>query len=147
MANMSNYLENKLIDFLLRGVSFTPPTNLYIALCTSSVSDASTGSNIPEVAGGNYTRQSIASNSSNWSTTNADNSSVSSGTGGTTTNNALSITWTNVSWSGTVTHMAICDAMTGGNVLFFGSLDSAKTIASGDSVSFGINTINIQIDN
>lgn len=146
MASMSNYLENKLIDFLFRGGSFSPPATLYVALCTSSPSDSSTGSTISEVSGGNYSRQSITSNTSNWSTTNGDNGATSSGTNG-TTGNSNTVTWSGVTWTGTVTDIAICDAATGGNVLFYASLASAKTVASGDSISFAANSLTIQIDN
>lgn len=143
---MSNYLENKLIDFLLRAQSFNPPATLYVALCTSSPTEASTGSTISEISGGNYSRQSFTSNTSNWLTTNGDNSSSSSGTNG-TTSNAVAIQWTSVTWSGTVSHVAICDASNGGNMLFYASLASSQTVASGDSISFGVGTLSIQIDN
>ena len=146
MANITNYLENKIIDFLLRGQSFSPPTILYIALCTSSPNDASTGNNISEISGGNYARQAVVSNTTNWSSTNADNGATSSGTSGTSTN-STAINWVGVTWAGTVTDVAICDALTGGNVLFYASLSSSKSVISGDSISFGINSLSIQIDN
>lgn len=146
MATMSNYLENKLVDWLLRGQSFTPPTTLYVALCTSAPTDASTGSTITEVSGGNYGRQSFASNTTNWYTTNGDNGAASSGTSG-TTGNATTIAWNSVTWGATVTHIAICDASSGGNMLFYAALDASKTVSSGDSISFATNSLTIQIDN
>lgn len=146
MANMSNYLENKLVDFLFRGVSYSPPSTLYVALCTAGPSDSSTGSSITEVSGGNYARQSLSSNTTNWYTTNGDNASTSSGTNG-TTGNAVTISWNSVTWSATVTDVAICDALTGGNVLFYGTLSASKAVASGDSISFAANSLTLQIDN
>lgn len=146
MASMSNYLENKLIDFLFRGVAFSPPSTLYVALCTSAPTDSSTGSTISEVSGGNYSRQSLAASNTNWYTTNGDTGATSSGTNG-TTGNAATLTWAGVTWTGTVTDVAICDAATGGNVLFYASLAAAKTVASGDSISFAANSLTIQIDN
>lgn len=146
MSSMSNYLENKLIDFLLRGVSYSAPATLFVALCTAAPSDTSTGSNITEISGGNYSRQSLTSNTTNWSTTNGDNNATSSGTNG-TSSNSTAIQWTDVTWSGTVTHVAICDASSGGNVLFYNALTSSQTVASGDSISFGVGSLSIQIDN
>lgn len=135
---MSNYLENKLIDHILRGTAFTAPSTLYFALCTAAPTDASTGSNLSEISGGNYARQSLASNSTNWNAT--------SGTDG-TSSNAVEIKWAGVTWSGTVSHVAICDALTGGNILFYGALAGSQTVASGDSISFGAGSLTIQIDN
>lgn len=143
---MSNYLENKLVDFLFRGVSYTPPATLYVALCTSAPTDSSTGSTITEVTGGNYARQAITSNASNWFTTGGDNAATSSGTNG-TTGNSVAILWNSATWSATVTDVAICDALTGGNVLFYSTLQASKTIAVTDSLSFAINSLTIQIDN
>lgn len=146
MANMSNYLENQLVDFLFRGGSFTPPATLYFALCTSTPSESSTGSTISEISGGNYSRQSLAASSSNWYSTQADTTATSSGTNG-TTSNAVSIAWNSVTWTGTVTSVAICDASSGGNMLFYSALNSNKTLASGDSISFAVSGLSIQIDN
>ena len=75
-----------------------------------------------------------------------DNAATSSGTNG-TTGNSTAILWSSVTWSATVTDVAICDALTGGNVLFYSTLAASKTIAPTDSLSFAINSLTIQIDN
>ena len=137
MASMSNFLENKLIDFILRGISYSPASTLYVALCTAAPTDSSTGSTISEINGGNYTRRSLVCNTTNWT------ASVTTGT----SNNATAIEWLGVTWSGTVSHVAICDSLTSGNMLFYSALSSSQTVASGDSISFGINGLSIQIDN
>jgi hypothetical protein len=146
MANMSNFLENKLVDFLLRGQAYTPPATLYLALCTSTPTDASTGSTISEVSGGDYTRKSITSDTTNWLSTQGDTASASTGTSG-TTSNGNSVSWTNVTWSATINSVALVDASSAGNVLFWGSLLSAKTVSSGDSVTFNAGNLSIQLDN
>lgn len=143
MANMTDYLENKLIDFLFRGASFTPPANLYIALYTVAPSDTGGGT---EVTGGNYARQQLNPGASNWYSTQSDTTSTSTGTGG-TTGNASTIAWNSVTWTGTVVAVGICDALSGGNLLFYKTLTSSKTIASGDSISFATNSLTVQIDN
>ena len=146
MASMSSYLENKLIDFLLRGQSFTAPSTLFFALCTSTPTDASTGSDISEVSGGNYSRQSLNCSATNFLSTQGNTSTPSSGANGTTSNNAI-VSWNSVTWSGTITSIAICDASSGGNVLWYSALNSSKTISSGDSVSIAVGDLSIQIDN
>lgn len=142
---MSNYLENKLIDFLLRGQSFTAPTTVYFALCTSTPTDASTGSTISEVSGGNYSRQSLTCNATNFLSTQGNTSTPSSGTNGTTSNNST-IAWSSVTWTATITAVAICDASSGGNLLWYAALGSSKTINSSDSVSFAVGDLTLQID-
>jgi hypothetical protein len=148
MAAMSNYLENKLIDHIFRATSFTAPTNIYIALCTASPTDASTGSTITEVSGGSYARQAYnPSNNSNWEATQGGVSGASSGTGGTTSNNTtIAFPTATADW-GTITSVALVDASSAGNVLFYGDLTSSRTINNGDTFQFNANALALQLDN
>lgn len=146
MAGMSDYLENKLIDWLLRGQTFTPPATVYVALFTAAPSDAGGGT---EVSGGSYARVAVASSLANWAGTQAAASTVaSSGTsGGTSNNGAVTFPAPTANW-GVVTHFAIYDASTAGNLLFYGALSTSKTINNGDSApSFAAAQLTIQIDN
>jgi hypothetical protein len=114
MAEMSNYLENALINVTLRATSYTAPTTVYVALYTSDPTDADTGT---EVSGTSYARQSVTFGApSNGATTNSA---------------AVEFPQAGGSW-GTVTHIGIRDASTSGNLLYHTALDASKTIATGD---------------
>lgn len=130
----SNYLQNKFIDWFLRGQTFTAPTTVYIALTTSTPTAASCGT---EVSGSNYGRVQITSSLSNWAGTQSSGSTVAStGTSGQTSNNGtVSFATPSASW-GTVTGMCAFDASTGGNYLWYATLTVAKTINNGDTVTF-----------
>ena len=54
-GNLSNYLENKLLDHFLATTSYTAPSNVYVALMT--VAEDDTGTAGTEVSGGSYARQ------------------------------------------------------------------------------------------
>lgn len=156
MAAMSDFMENKLIDFLFRGQALgitgasagsgTGPTNLYIALFTANPTDTGGGT---EVSGNAYARVDVASSLANWAgTQSAGSTSASSGTGGTTSNNGT-ITFptpTPSGW-GTVTGVGVFDASTSGNLLAWSALTTNKTINSGDSVTFPAGSLTFQIDN
>ena len=135
MTAMSDYLENQITDHVFRGASFTKPTALYIALFTSATTDAGGGT---EVSGGSYARQNLPPSNTNWTATQGGTSGASSGTSGQTTN-ALEILFpqATAAW-GTITHMAIMDAVTGGNMLYHGPLTSSKIVNSGDTFKFPI---------
>lgn len=136
---LSNYLENKLIDFLFRGVSYSPPSNLYVALCNAVPTAATTGSTLAEVSGGNYTRKPVVASASTWYTTQHDTGSVSTGTSG-LTGNVNAINWQSVTWSDTVVAVAVCDALTAGNLLYFVSIDDVF-VGSGANVTFSNYTL------
>ena len=144
MSAASNYLENKLIDHIFRGQTFTKPTSLWIGLCTAAPSDSSIGT---EVTGNNYARVEISCSLANWVASQGVTSplAASSGTGGATSNGST-ITFPTPSgeW-GTVTHWVICDAATSGNVLFYGALAASKLIQSGDDVAFVANAIQVTV--
>lgn len=114
MAEMSNYLENALINVTLRATSYTAPTTVYLALYTTDPTDADTGT---ECSGTAYARQSI--------TFGAPSNGVS-------TNSAvIDFPQAGGAW-GTITHIGIRDALTTGNLLYHSPLDTSKTIATGD---------------
>ena len=118
---MSDYLENEFIKHVFRTGSFTKPTALYFSLFTVAPSDSGGGT---EVTGGSYARVDLPPLDANWDAT--------SGTDGKTANSSI-ITFPapTANW-GTVTHGAIFDAISGGNMLAHGSLLSATLIENGD---------------
>lgn len=143
--NMSDYLENKLIDHVFRGQAYTAPTTIYFALFTTACSDSAGGT---EVTGGSYARASLAASLANWAGTQSAGSTVaSSGTSGTTSNNGVVTFATPSAGWGTVTHLGVYDAVSSGNLLICRALTLSKTINSGDSVTFPAASFTFQIDN
>lgn len=146
MAAMTDYLENKLIDQLFRNQAFTFPTTLHIGLLTAAPADGTAGT---EVSGGSYARVAVGCSLANWAGTQAAASTTAStGSSGTTSNNAtITFPAPSANW-GVVTHFAIYDAASGGNMLIYGSLGASKTINNGDAApSFAAAALSFQIDN
>jgi hypothetical protein len=144
-AAMTDYLENKLVDDIFRGTSYTKPTTIYVGLMTSACSDSAAGT---EVSGGSYARVSVTKGDAAWKGTHGSATGVSSGTNG-TISNAAAVTFPapTASW-GTVTHWGVWDASTSGNLLVCDDLTTSKTINSGDAApSFAIDALTFQIDN
>jgi hypothetical protein len=142
MASMSDYLENKLVDHIFRGVSYTMPTTIYVGLLTGAPSDSGGGT---EVSGNNYARAVLNPSTTNWAATNGATTTTnpSSGTGGATSNNsAITFATPSGSW-GNVTHFGIYDALSSGNLLFHASLTTPKTVSSGDTVSFAQSALTV----
>lgn len=125
MAEMSNYLENALINATLRNTSYTSPATVYVGLYTSDPGEGNTGT---EVSGGSYARTAVTFGApANGVSTNSASVTFPTATG----------TW------GTVTHIGILDASTSGNLLYYTPLDASKSIASGDV--FTISTGNLSV--
>ena len=125
MAEISNYLEDALINATLRNTSYTSPTTTYLALYTSDPTDADTGT---EVSGGSYVRQSITfSSPSNGVTSNSS---------------AIEFPQATADW-GTVAYIGIRDAVTSGNLLYHTALDASKVINNGDI--FKITSTNLSV--
>lgn len=146
MAAMSDYLENKIIDWLLRGQAFTAPATVYVALFTTAPTDAGGG---VEVSGGSYARVAVSSSLANWAGTQAAGSTTAStGTGGTTSNNGtITFPAPTAAW-GVVTSFGVFDAASAGNLLFYANLTTPKTINNGDAApSFAAGALTFQDDN
>lgn len=114
MAEMSNYLENALVNATLRNTTYTSPATVYVALFTTDPTDAASGT---EVTGGAYARTSVtfAAPSNGASASSAD-----------CTFPTCTSTW------GTVSHIGLFDASTSGNLLYHTPLDTSKLIETGD---------------
>jgi hypothetical protein len=145
MSAMTDYLENKLIDHIFRARSFTAPSQLWIALFTAAPSDAGGGT---EVTGGSYARATPGVNSDTaWKATQGGTpAAASSGTGGATSNPAaLTFPTPSANW-GNITHFAIMDAASGGNMLFQAALTAAKTVNNGDPApSFAVDDLDFTL--
>jgi len=125
MSEMSNYLENALINVTLRATAYTAPATVYVSLWTSDPTDAGSGT---EVTGGSYARTSVT---------------FGAPSNGVTTNSAdVTFPTATASW-GTVGWIGINDALTTGNLLYHSPLDTSKTIDSGDI--FKISTGNLSV--
>lgn len=111
----TDYMENKLVDYLFRGQTFTPPASWYVGLDTVSCTETGGGT---EVTGGSYARVSVTNSLANWAgTQSAGSTTASSGTGGTTSNNnAITFPAPTANW-GTVVSFRIWDASTAGNAI------------------------------
>jgi hypothetical protein len=127
MSEISNYLENALINATLRNTAYTSPTTVYVALYTTDPTDADTGT---EVSGNGYARQSVTfSAPSNGATSNSAAVEFPQATG---------------SW-GTVAYIGLRDASSGGNLLFHTALDASKTIATGDVFRIAIGSLTVTL--
>jgi len=127
MAEMSNYLENALINVTLRATAYTAPTTVYLALYTTDPTDADTGT---ECTGTSYARQSI--------TFGAPSNGVSTNTA------AIEFPQAGGAW-GTITHIGIRDALTTGNLLYHTPLDASKTIATGDVFRVAVGSLSVTL--
>ena len=127
MAALSDYAEKLLLDFLMTSGTATRPTAWYVALYTAAPSDSGGGT---EVSTGGYARQSVSFD-------------AASSPGGTTSNSGeVSFTASGADY-GTVTHMGIFDASSGGNLLWHGALTASKTVADGDTLTFAVGNIDL----
>ena len=117
MSSFTDYTENLVLNWLLTTNSATRPTAWYVGLFTAAPSDTGGGT---EVAGSGYART-------------ATGTITVSGTA-TTATNAAAIEFAAASggnW-GTITHAAIFDASTGGNMIAWAALATNRTINDGD---------------
>jgi hypothetical protein len=145
-GGFSDYVENMLIDAIFRGQTFTAPVALYAALFTAAGTDAGGGT---EVSGGSYARVLIPKTLAGWAgTQSAGSTTASTGTGGATSNNGtITFPTPSAAW-GAITHFAILDAASGGNLIVpTTALTQPKTVNNGDPApSFGIGTLTFSLD-
>jgi len=126
MSAASNYTETLALTYLLTASAATRPTAWYVGLFTTSPTDANTGT---EVSGTYYARQTVAFTVS-----------------GDTASNSATITFpaAGSNW-GTISHIGVYDALTSGNLLFHGSVTTAKSIDTGDTFQISAGNLDITL--
>jgi hypothetical protein len=139
MSAASDFLETKLLDHALRvtaynASAFTSSATLYLALFTATTG-LETNSPSAEIStsGTGYGRKAVA-----FSAATGTNPTTSV-TSGTVTFDAATSSW------GTVTHIAVMDAATSGNVLFHGAVTTSKTIDTGDTFQVSAGNLTISL--
>jgi hypothetical protein len=166
----SNYLEDTLLNHVLRygngsltagtGAGYQPPATVYVALFadnstnvagalesgTSATGSASDWGDFEITTGGStqYVRQSVtfgaAGSLGGYNTGQIKNTTqVSFPVAGANYT-------TDAGYGSTVTHIAIMDNSSGGNVLFFGALTTPKTVSSGDQFTISASNLAISLD-
>lgn len=142
---LTDFAENKIVDALLRGQALGAPATMYIGLDTVACTETGGGT---EVTGGSYARVAVTSSLANWAGTQAAASTTAStGTSGTTSNNAaINFPTPSAGW-GTVVSVRWWDAASAGNAWICTTLTVNKTINTGDTVSFPAATLTFQADN
>lgn len=129
-GSMTDFLENKLLEHSLGKNAYAIP-GCYVALFTVNPSDAGGGT---EVTGGAYQRQQVLP--AGWNA--ASGGSIS---------NASDIIFpvASASW-GNVSAVGIFDQATTGQMLWWGTLSTAKTIAQNDQFKIAQNNLTITLD-
>ncbi len=121
MGSKSIYLEKLVLDGIFGGATITLAPTLYIALFTTSPTEGNDAG--VEVTGGSYARVAVTNNATNFP------AATQTGVAPASKNNATQYTFPTASanW-GTVTSFGIYDALTGGNLLYWGAVNPVTTV-------------------
>ncbi len=125
MSAMSDYLENAFLEHFTGTTSTSAPSAVYVGLATATFADDASGT---ELTGNNYARKVMTFGS-------AASGSISN-------NAAVEFAAATGNW-GTVSHFAIFDAASSGNMLFHGAFASGKLIESGDILKIASGSLTI----
>lgn len=125
MAAATITLANQLLNAVLRGTSYTSPGTVYLALYTSAPGANGTGT---EATGGSYGRLPITF------------SAPANGA----TSNAAELDFTNMP-AATIRGMAIVDASSAGNMLFYGVLTTPKSTNAGDTFTVKLGDLSVAL--
>ncbi len=126
----THYLSDAILNEVLRATNFVPPTTVYAALFTTPTDKNGGGT---EVSGGGYARQAVTFGA------------PGAGVDGRKVANSAEVAFpvATAPW-GTITHVAIFDAATAGNMLYQGALEASKTIDTNDQLKFAVGDLSVE---
>jgi hypothetical protein len=125
--SFSNTFETTVLTWAFTTSSATRPTSWHLALYTSAPGEAGGGT---EVSGGGYARQSVTFTVSGNEATNSGAIEYPTATGS----------------YGTVTHVGVFDAASGGNLIAYAALATSKAIDTGDVLRVPAGDLDITLD-
>lgn len=132
-SGKSTYWANKLLDLVLGAVAFSAPASIFTALYTVAPTAGGGGT---EATGTGYARVTQTNNATNWP----------AAAGGVKANGtAITFATAGGNWSASANMVAagLLDALTLGNLLYFGDLTVPKPVLNGDMASFAASAISI----
>ena len=127
--SLSNLFETRVLTWLFTGDAVTRPSAFYIALFTSNPAEDASGTEV-STSGTAYARQSATFTVS----------------GNEATNSAAIEFPTATASYGTVTHIGVFDASTGGNLIAYAAITTSKAIDTGDVLRLPANDLDITMD-
>lgn len=140
---LTNYAEQKVLDYIFGAQAFAIPANLYFGLHVSATAPdtENPAATIVEPTGGAYARSTIANTLANFpaATQNGANE------GQKTNANPIPFAQATANW-GTAYYWFVADALTGGNVIAVGAITTPKAINTNDTASFAGGAIVITLD-
>lgn len=139
MSAASNYLENLIINSVLRGVAFTVPTEVYVALHTGDPGEAGGANEVQTADWPAYVRQDSTQGdtlANSWSAP-ADGLSK----------NQKQLIWPVHDGAAaiTITHFSLKDAATGGNTLVKAALAASRTLQPSDVFVANVDRLEVQV--
>ena len=134
MGTLSNYATTELVDHVFKA-AYSPAATLYLALCTSAPTAASTGTNIVETDYSGYSRKSFTGSSTFGAAASRKVAQSS----------ILEFAQASGVSTSDISHWAVCDAATNGNMLAFGAYNSSWNVVSGNTPKIASGEIEISI--
>lgn len=132
-AAKTSYLRKKVLDHILNKALWTPPTQLWLSLHTGDPTISGSLTDEVTMSASQYERQRIDTKMGPVDAI----TGISLLTDWVTTLAAL------IEW-GTITHIGISDATTGGNMLYYGQLTAAQTTTIGQAFQLAPGQLSIQ---
>jgi len=127
--SFSDTFETRVLTWVFTNGSATRPTAWYLALFTTDPADDASGTEV-STSGTAYARQ----------------SATFSVTGDTASNTAAIEFPTATASYGTVSHVGVFDASTGGNLIAYAALTTSKAIDTGDVLRINSAELDVTLD-
>jgi hypothetical protein len=132
---MSSYLEEELLDHVLKNNAYSSPSSVYVGIAVDNATEA-------ELEGGTLTNE-ITGYTGDRKTVSFG--AISQVSGKATTDNDGDLNFQSMP-AVTVKYVIICDAATGGNILYWAEASSIKTTNAGDTYQIPAGEITVDHD-
>jgi len=131
-GSLSNYMEDIILDHVLKTAIYTAADTLYVGLSTVSIDDATTGGDVTEPSAMAYARVEM----NTW------DASASRATENT---DVVTFVESEGDW-GTISDWFVADHISTGNIICYGTFSTGKAVGTGDNPSIAAGGIDVSVD-
>lgn len=129
----TDFARNKELDYMFGATAYTPPTNYYVGLSTTTISTS--GSNATEPSGGAYARVLVPNDKSHFTI---------ASTGCLVISGSVGFPESSGSW-GTILAVGLWDASTSGSIWHYTTLGTPRIVQASTVLSFSSSAISFSM--
>jgi len=140
MGTFSEDTDKKVLDHYIGAQALTPPATIYVGVSSTTIAGDGTGITEPTIGVNGYARVAVTNNNTNF-----PNATIVTAKAQKKNGTAITFPQASGTWGAELTDVFLVSASTGGTMLAYAVMSVPKTITTGDTLNFAIDSLTFRL--